>query len=118
MPRPLQSRPLARPAAENAIPTITSAPFVNALQREAQAREARRERRRRLLKFAASAAAVAVVLHLSVTQFFFTAPTEEALDAHAARAGELVLPLYSSVDQPLQIDAVAPVFRDRVDRAH
>jgi hypothetical protein len=109
---------LAALAAENAVPTITNAPFVTAAQREAEALALKKARRVRILKFIASGLVIAVLIHLAATQFFFAAPTDEVVAAYVQQIAEDVLPLYSTANQPLQIDTATAVSRDRVDSSH
>jgi len=109
---------LAALAAESAAPAVTAAPFITAMQREAAARAAIRERRLRVVRWLAAIAGLVVALHLVATNWFFATPADEALAAAAQRAAGLVVPLYSSPDQPLQIAAVEPVVRELIDGSH
>ena len=127
--KPVSATPAAQPpqlsselaAAVAAVTTmnvaagLTAAPFITTVQREAVVREVRRRRHVRLAKFAAGIAALLVVAHVAITQFFYRAPSLDAVQAHAARVSAELLPLCSTTRQPLQIDTAVVSEPERID---
>lgn len=107
---------LSKLAAEYAPLPITSAPFVSAKERELEVKAERRRQRVWLLKRAAGALAVFVLLAAVSTVALFRAPSDEDLAAAVAKTAQIVLPLYSTADQPLQIDRAVAVLSDTFDR--
>lgn len=100
-------------------PTSTAAPFITAMQKEAVAREVKRRRRVRLWRAAAVAVVTFAVLHFVMTRLVNRVPQAEAALAHATQLKTDLLPFYSTVRQPLQVDNVTitpgeDVGRDRV----
>jgi hypothetical protein len=85
------------------------------MQKEAVARELKRARRVRLAKFAAMAAAAVVALHVSVTRYLYCAPSDAALQARIEGLPAAVVPLLSSVRQPLQAEGVTIAQSDEID---
>lgn len=88
-------------AATAEMPGTTAAPFIGIMQREALARELRRQARVRWMIRGAIAAAVVVVFHFAITRFFYRAPSESALQAYADALTHAVVPLHSTSLQPL-----------------
>lgn len=109
---------LARLAAEYAPLPLTTAPFVSARQKEADAREQRHRRRRQLLQLGAGAILALGAFHLLGTTLLFRFPADEALAAEVAKTAQLVLSLHSNAEQPLEIGRALPVLRDRADLRH
>lgn len=99
-------------------PSATAAPFITAMQKEAVAREVRRRRVRRFARHGLVAVAAALALHLAITRWFHRAPSEEALAGYGQALIAEVLPLYSSVQQPLQIDRSTILPATKVDGEH
>lgn len=88
-------------AATAEMPGATAAPFISMMQREALARELRRQARVRWLIRGAIAAAVLIGLHFAITRFFYRAPSESALQDYADALTHAVVPLHSTSLQPL-----------------
>ncbi len=109
---------LSKLAAEYAPLPITSAPFVSAKERELEIKEERRRQVVWLLKRGASVLLVLGLLAALSTVALFRAPSDENLAAEVAKTAQLVLPLYSTSDQPLQIDRAVAVLSDTFDRRY
>lgn len=100
-------------------PSSTAAPFITAMQKEAVLRAAKRRRRVWLGRAAAVAMVTFVGLHFLVTRLINRVPQAAAALTHAAQLKTDLLPFYSTVRQPLQVDELtisAPeaMGRDRV----
>lgn len=109
---------LATLAAEQAIPAVSTAPFMSVQQRDLAAREFRRRARWRKARLGAVIAAVLIAVHFLATGIIFRNPAEEALEAQAQKIAAAVLPLHSSLDRPFRLDSTAAVFRERIDSSH
>ena len=96
----------------------TAAPFITAMQREAVERELRRMRRKRIAWVAAGVLVVLVALHFAITRVFYREPTAEALEAYGHKVTAAVVPLYSTLLQPLQPGAHAITLSERLDQKH
>jgi hypothetical protein len=101
-------------AVEYAAPTVTSAPFITAMQREVEARERKRESRRQLIKLGILAACAVIGLHITITRVLYRTPSVEALTATVETLPDALLPLYSTARQPLQPGSVFYTETDRV----
>lgn len=99
-------------------PDTTATPFITVMQKQAVAREVRRRARWRFARFGLALVAVALGLHIAVTRFFHRAPAAEALDDYGLVLATDVLPLYSSLHQPLQIDRATIEFSEKVGAQH
>ncbi len=106
---------LKKLAAEYAPLPITDAPFVSAKEKLLEAREQQRLRRWWLAKLGAVVVGAIVALYLFVSFALFRFPSDEALADQAQKTARAVLPLYSSNDQPLQIDQAVAVLSDVFD---
>ncbi len=100
-------------------PSSTAAPFITAMQKEAVAREMKRRRRVRLWRAVAVAVVTFVGLHFAMTRWVNRLPQTAAALAHAMQLKTDLVPFYSTVRQPLQVDNVTitppeEVGRDRV----
>lgn len=96
----------------------TAAPFITVMQKEAVAREMRVLRRIRLAKLGLAALAGVVLLHFAITRIFYRAPTADALGAHAQSLTSAVVPLYSGLLQPLQVEGAVVTLNEAVDSRH
>lgn len=101
-----------------AVPGSTAAPFITAMQKEAVARELKRRARVRHAKQVLLAIAALVVLQFALARLVFNAPSAVALHDHVANLPEELLPLYSSLRQPLQTDGVVIAQADQIDSNH
>jgi hypothetical protein len=95
-------------------PGMSGTPFITAEQRQAVARELRRQTRVRVVKRVLAAFIGLVALHLTFTQIIFQKPSPEALAAHVQALPEAVVSYYSSLRQPLQADGVSIVQADKI----
>ena len=109
---------LATLAAEYAPVPVTTAPFVSLTEKVAETRKRRRLRRTWLMKRAAASIAAMGVLYAFITAVVFRLPADEALADAAARVAQSVLLLYSSSNQPLEIDHAVPLLNDTFDSGH
>ena len=105
-------------AATAGVPGATSAPFITIMQKEAVAREMRVLTRIRFAKLGLAVVAGLVVLHLAITRVFYRAPTADALEAHAQSLTSTIVPYYSSLLQPLQVDGAVVALNEAVDSRH
>ena len=103
---------LATLAAEYAPLPVTTAPFVSLKESAAEAQKRRRLRRRWLIKHGAGLLVGIGVLYAVAATLLFRAPSDEALAAEAAHTAQLLLPLYSSSAQPLEIASAIPVLSE------
>lgn len=101
-------------AATAALPGTTAAPFITILQKEALARELRRQARIRWAIRAGIIAAAAVMLHFAVTRWLYRAPSGAALQAHARDLAQMLVPLHTTPLQPLQAGQAVVSLSDRV----
>lgn len=116
------SRELAAAVAAASASVASSAssatPFLTPVQKEQALRAEKRARRIQHAKLALAAAVALVALHFVVTRLVYRAPTQAALLAHVQALPEAVLPLFSSVRQPLQADGVVITQADQIDAQH
>lgn len=106
---------LAKFAAEYAPLPITSAPFVSAQQKEADAQEGRRLARIRFAKWGANVVVALGVVYLLAAILLFRQPADEAIAAEVAKTAQTVLLLNASRDRPLKIDHAVAILREPVD---
>jgi hypothetical protein len=92
--------------------------FVPLSQKAAIGRSNRRRVQRRVALIGLGAIAALVVLHLVMTRFLYRAPTAEALEEYGQKLEAVVLPLYSSVTQPLQFDRTSIELKETIDSSH
>lgn len=88
-----------------AVPGSTAAPFITAMQKEAIARELKRQRRRRLLRLGGWIVAMVLAVPVFVTFVINAEPAARALERHEARVAGEVLALHSSPLNPLMTSA-------------
>ncbi|HUR60566.1 MAG TPA: hypothetical protein VM029_22790 [Opitutaceae bacterium] len=104
-------------AAATAEVETTSAAFTVA-GREAAARTARRRLRNQWAKITGAVVGGLVALHLLVTQVVNRAPSDAMLQAYGQGIAGTVVPYYSSVLQPLQVERTVVALNEAVDSRH
>ncbi|HUR58258.1 MAG TPA: hypothetical protein VM029_11150 [Opitutaceae bacterium] len=98
-------------------PGLTTTPFT-LLEREAVSRVERRIQRIKFAKIGAWALLGAFILHFAITRVFYRTPTDDALQAYGQKMAGTVVPYYSSLLQPFQVDGTVVALNEAVDSKH
>jgi hypothetical protein len=88
-----------------AVPGSTAAPFITAMQKEAIAKELKRQRRRRLWRLGGWVTVAVLAVPVFVTFVINAEPSAAALERHEAKVAAELLALHSSPLNPLMTTA-------------
>lgn len=101
-----------------AVPGSTAAPFITAMQKEAIAKELKRQRRRRVWRLAGWITVVVLAVPVFVTFVINAEPSVKALERHETKIAAEVLALHSSPLNPLMTSATVMKPAVRVGFGH